>query len=72
MASEEVEDKMKSYVYSDVDMQSMKSTSCGFYCLAWMMYLQKYKDKNLAYAKFLKLFSKDTRKNERILHQLLR
>jgi hypothetical protein len=72
VASQEVEDKIKSYVYSDVDLQSMSSTSCGFYSLAWMMYLQKYNDKKLAYAKFLKCFSKDTRKNERILHQMLK
>ena len=72
LASQEIEDLIKSYIYSDLDLQSMSSTSCGWFCLSWMIKLEKYKDKYLGYSNYLKLFSKDTRKNERILHQLLR
>ena len=70
-ASQEIEDHIKEYIYSDVDIQSMNSTSCGFYVVAFMKWMQKYKDKKLAYTNFLKLFSKDTRKNEIVLHKLL-
>ena len=69
--SQEIEDQIKEYVYSDVDIQSIDSSSCGFYCVSWMKYLQKYKDKNVAYARFLKLFNKDRKNNEMVLHKLL-
>jgi hypothetical protein len=33
--------------------------------------MQEHKDKESAYADFLKLFSKDSKKNDKILHELL-
>jgi hypothetical protein len=72
VASQEVEDQIKEYIYSDIDIQSLNSTSCGFFCIAWMKWMQKYKDKKLAYANFLKLFGKDRMNNEMVLHKLLK
>ena len=71
-ASQEVEDQIKEYIYSDIDIQSLESTACGFYVVAWMKWMQKYKNKNEAYARFLKLFGKDRMKNEVVLNKLLR
>ena len=71
VASQEIEDHIKEYIYSDIDIQAMESTSCGFFCIAWMKWMQKYKDKELAYANFLKLFGKDRMDNEMVLHKLL-
>ena len=71
LASEEVEEQIGEYIYSDNQLQDMNSTSCGFFCLAWIKWMQQYKDKKLAYANFLKSFTKDTKKNESILHHLL-
>ena len=71
-ASQELEDMMNEYVFSDIDLQNINSTSCGWFCLVWMRYMQEHKDKELGFSSFLKLFSKDTKKNEKILHELLR
>jgi hypothetical protein len=70
-ASQEIEDQIGEYIYSDVQLQDMNSSSCGFYCVAWMRYMEKNKNKELAYTNFLKLFTKDTKENESILHSLL-
>ena len=55
-----------------MDIQSLDSTSCGFYVVAFMKWMQKYKNKNEAYARFLKLFGIDRMKNEVVLHKLLK
>jgi hypothetical protein len=70
-ASEEIEEQIGEYVYSDIQLQDMNSSSCGFYCVAWMRYMDSHKDKKSAFANFLKLFSKNTKKNEIILNKLL-
>jgi hypothetical protein len=36
-----------------------------------MKWMETHKDKKLACANFLKLFMKDTKNNEMVLHQLL-
>jgi hypothetical protein len=71
VASAEVEDQINEYIYSDLQLQHLNSTSCGWFCIAWMRYMQYHKNKKLAYSNFLKLFSKDPKENEIILHQLL-
>ena len=70
-ASAEVEDQIGEYVYSDSQLQHINSSSCGWFCIAWMTYMQQHKNKKLGYSNFLKLFSKNTKKNEIILHELL-
>jgi hypothetical protein len=72
-ASQELEDMMKEYVYSDIDLQHINSTSCGFFCIIWMKYMQEHKHENkeICYSSFLKLSSKDSKKNEKILNELL-
>ena len=71
VASEEVEDQIGEYIYSDQDIQHINSTSCGWFCLVWMIYMQQYEDKEFGFSCFLKLFSKDSKKNEKTLHNLL-
>ena len=70
-ASQEVEDQIGLYTFSDVDLQHLNSSSCGWFCLMWMRYMQDHKNKKLAYSNFLKLFSKNPKENELILHRLL-
>jgi len=70
LASEEVEEQIGEYIYSDNQLQDMNSTSCGFFCLAFMHYMGKNKNKKLAYTNFLSLFTNNTKKNESILHGL--
>ena len=71
VASQEVEDQIGEYIYSDIDIQHLNSSSCGFFCIAWMRYMQDHKNKKLAFSNFLKLFNEDSKKNEVILNKLL-
>jgi hypothetical protein len=73
VASAEVEDQIGEYLYSDLQLQHINSSSCGYYVIAFMRFMQnhKHKDKKICYKSFLKLFSKDPKENEIILHQLL-
>jgi hypothetical protein len=70
-ASAEVEDQIGEYIYSDVQIQNIDSSSCGYFCLAFMLEMRSRKDKKSAYEDFLKLFSGNTKNNEMVLHQLL-
>jgi len=71
VASAEVEDQIGEYIYSDIDIQHLNSSSCGFFCIAWMRWMQDHKNKKLAYSNFLKIFNEDSKKNEVILNKLL-
>ena len=71
VASQEVEDQIGEYIYSDIDIQHLNSSSCGFFCIAWMRWMQDHKNKKLAFSNFLKLFNEDSKKNEVILNKLL-
>ena len=72
-ASQEVEDQIGEYIYSDLQLQHLNSSSCGWFCLAWMKWMQEHKHKNkkICYMSFLKLFHDDPKKNEAILNKLL-
>ena len=72
-ASQEVEDQINEYMYSDLQLQHLNSSSCGWFCIAWMKWMQdhKHKDKKICFLSFLKLFSKDPKENEDILNKLL-
>jgi hypothetical protein len=70
-ASQEIEDQIGEYTYSDNQLQHLNSSSCGFFCIAWMSYMDSRKNKEAAFADFLSLFTKDPKNNERILHKWL-
>ena len=70
-ASEEIEEQIGEYIYSDNQLQDMNSSSCGFFCIAWMSYMDSHKSKESAFADFLSLFTKNTKNNEMILHKWL-
>ena len=67
------QDQINEYIYSDIDIQHLNSSSCGWFCIAWMKWMQehKHKDKKICYESFLKLFHDDPKKNEVILNKLL-
>jgi len=70
-ASEEIEEQIGEYIYSTNQLQNINSSSCGYFCIAFMDYMDSRKNKKSAYADFLKLFSENTKNNEMVLHQLL-
>ena len=41
-ASQEVEDQIGEYIYSDLQLQHLNSSSCGWFCLAWMKWMQEH------------------------------
>ena len=72
LAPEAIEDKInKSYYYNKRDIQNINSSSCGFYCIAFIKYIQNKKNKLEAFDKFISLFSGNTKQNEKVLYDLL-
>ena len=72
LAPEAIEDKInKSYYYNKRDIQNINSSSCGFYCIAFIKYIHHKKNKLEAFDKFISLFSGNTKQNEKVLYDLL-
>ena len=67
----EVQKKIIPYMYNDLEIQDIDSTACGFYCVAFILYLNKKMNIEKAFMEFINLFGKDTERNEAILYQLL-
>ena len=67
----EVEEKLHVYDYNDKQIQGLNSSSCGYYVIAFILFLSKYKSKK-AFETFISLFcSNNSKKNEVILYKLL-
>jgi len=67
----EVQEKIIPYTYNDEEIQDIDSTACGYYCVAFVLYLNKKMNIERAFREFIHLFGKDTERNERILHRIL-
>ena len=70
-AQEEIEEMCGEYVWNDADIQDIQSSSCGFYVIAFLKFVHNKPNKGRLYTEFLKLFSGDTAKNERVLFSIL-
>lgn len=67
----ETEKIIKPYIYNDKDIQNINSSSCGYYCIAFIKFLHRLRNKIKAYQTFINMFDEDTRKNESILYSIL-
>ena len=70
-----IEQRATDTIWSEYDIQSITSSSCGWFCIAWLRHMKNKKDKKKAYADFLKLFTSHTPNlmdNEKVLSGLLR
>ena len=68
----DVEKKLHKYDYNDKQIQGLNSSSCGFFCIAFILFLSKYKSNvKKAFETFISLFSHDSKKNEVVLYKLL-
>ena len=67
----EVQNKITPYMYNDLEIQDIDSTACGFYCVAFILYLNKKMNIEKAFLEFINLFGKDTERIEAILYQIL-
>ena len=72
-ASQEIEDQIGEYIYSDNQLQHLNSSSCGYFVVAWMLWMQNHnhKNKEICFTSFLSIFSEDPKNNERIIHKWL-
>jgi hypothetical protein len=61
----------KDYIYNDKQIQTLGSTACGFYCVAFCRIMNAAKDKMKAYEKFIGSFGVSSKQNEKILKQFL-
>lgn len=68
----ELEKKIKPYIYNDKDIQDWNSEACGWFCIAFIKFLCDKNDKETAYKEFLKLFSNNTKENDKILKEYLK
>jgi hypothetical protein len=69
----DVEQKLNRYTYNDKQIQSLESTACGFYCVAFIifMYRRKKVELELGFKLFVDAFSNNTKKNDTLLHNYL-
>jgi hypothetical protein len=71
-APEVIEDLIgEDYNWSREQLQSINSSSCGYYCCAFLKFMNGHKDKDRAYKAFLDLFSNQRQKNEVVLYHIL-
>jgi hypothetical protein len=68
---ENIEDIVYKYEYNKKQIQDIDSTSCGFYCVAFIKFMYNKQDKLTAFNTFCNLFGTNTKDNEFILYQLL-
>ena len=81
-APQEIEQLIKPYIYNNKIIQSINSTSCGFFIIAWILYLNNYiKNDTMESIKSFNDFfgsinssinDKDNKNNEIILYKLLK
>lgn len=66
--------KFKNVPYSNRQIQDIKSTNCGLFCIGLDIYLKYYSDKKLDlednYFKFINLFSHHTETNDEVLKNI--
>ena len=58
--------------YNTKNIQGLNSSSCGYYCVAFLKWMQNAKQKFKAFDDFVNLFSDKYDQNEVILNELLR
>ena len=68
---EEVETKLGNYYWNDTDIQDIDTSSCGYYVIAFIKFMNNKINPLKSYKTFVSLFNSDTKKNEKILETLI-
>jgi hypothetical protein len=73
LAPIEVDRKLNTYKYNDKQIQNVKSSACGFYCIAFIifMYGRKNKELKIGFESFVDAFSTNTKENDKLLYNYL-
>jgi hypothetical protein len=68
---EEIEELIIPYNHNNKEIQDYKSDACGYYCIAFIKFLNDKQNKEMAFNEFIRLFSKKTTDNDNILEEYL-
>ena len=71
LAPTEVEHKLNEYTFNNKQIQNLKSTACGYYCIAFIIFMNKRKNKKVGFIIFIDEFSTNTEKNDKLLYNYL-
>ena len=71
IAPTEVEQKLNEYTFNNKQIQNLKSTACGYYCIAFIIFMNKRKNKKVGFIIFVDEFSTNTKKNDKLLYNYL-
>jgi len=66
----EVQQHLKNYSYNDKQVQNIDSTACGYYCIAFILYLNNKNNKMESFNNFLNIFKTNKLHNDIILKNL--
>lgn len=67
----ELEEVIRPYTYNNTDIQDFDSEACGYYCVAFIKFMNDKKDKDSAYKAFTELFKNNRKENDTILKRYL-
>ena len=61
------------YTYNHKQIQNLKSTACGYYCIAFIIFMYKRKklELELGFKLFVDAFSTNTKNNDKLLYNYL-
>ena len=68
---EEIENIIIPYNHNNKDIQDYDSDACGYYCIAFINFLNDKQNKEMAFNEFIHLFKKKTTDNDNILEEYL-
>lgn len=68
----EVQEKLKDYYYNDKQIQNMESSACGYYCIAFIEYMNGKKDLKKSFENFIKIFKNNSKYNDIILKNFVK
>jgi len=71
-APREIEELFDTIVYDNRDLQDYNATTCGYFCMGFIIYTYKAKNIFKSLKNFNKLFSHNLTKNDVILKKLLK
>ena len=67
----DIQNEITPYIFNDKDIQDYNSTSCGYYCIAFIKFLSDNNEKYNAFETFINIFSNNTKNNDKISYNIL-
>ena len=71
IAPVEVEQKLNEYTFNNKQIQNLISTACGYYCIAFIIFMNERENKKTGFKIFADEFSTNTEKNDTLLYNHL-